>query len=79
MGVLIPFERIAEQYTKEDRNMQSKCVYCRNAEKTRAELRDGDVILVAAIYTVCGDGGNFTVPVRYCPRCGRCIEAEIET
>ena len=79
MGVLIPFERIVARNNEEGHEMECKCIYCRNAGKNLGELKAGDVVLIEAIYTIFGDGGRFPLRMRYCPRCGRCIEAEIET
>ena len=79
MGILIPFERIAARMTEEDRKMTCNCIYCRNAGKNLGELQAGDVVLIEAVYTIFGDGGRFPLRIRYCPRCGRNIEVEIET
>lgn len=48
------------------------CKYCENYEKNISEMKSGDVVIVSnAKYIFIGDGNLYSVPLNYCPNCGR--------
>ena len=54
------------------------CGYCENYGKNGTEMKLGDVFIVSnAKYTFVGDGRPYSIPLNYCPNCGRELRESI--
>lgn len=50
------------------------CKYCENYNIPYSELKCEDVVLFNSTYMIIGDGRELSMPVNYCPNCGRKLE-----
>lgn len=50
------------------------CKYCENHDISPLDWSLGDVIIIdAAKYTFVGDGNTYSIPLNYCPACGKAL------
>lgn len=50
------------------------CKFCQNYDKETYEMELGDVFITqSAKYTYEGDGREYSVPLNFCPACGRAL------
>ena len=48
------------------------CQFCQNYDKNLSDMELGDVFITqSAKYTYEGDGREYSVPLNFCPMCGR--------